>query len=238
MIYLFVILAGYLLGSINFAHLLCRLHGVDIFSVGSGNPGATNVTRALGGGWGKLCFTLDALKGFLAAGWPWLIGSGITLLGGSGEPVALAEPAECAFALGPGCAIANAAGSAHLLSVLGALAAITGHTCSLHLRLVTGKFKGGKAVATTMGSLAALSWPVLFSALGVWLAVYYLRGRIVALASVFFVASLPLFALGYGEHPVITWLMIFLAALVIYRHRSNLARLRQGQENTFQNKQS
>ena len=58
---------GYLLGAIPFAVIIARSKGVDIFSFGSGNPGATNVKRACGKFAGNLCFFLDALKGFLAA---------------------------------------------------------------------------------------------------------------------------------------------------------------------------
>ncbi len=57
---------GYLIGSISFAVLLARLKGVDIFSIGSGNPGATNVMRALGKPYGYACFLLDAFKGIAA----------------------------------------------------------------------------------------------------------------------------------------------------------------------------
>ena len=65
-----VLICSYLLGAISFAVIIARSKGVDIFQFGSGNPGATNVTRALGPNWGKLVFVLDALKGFVAAGWP------------------------------------------------------------------------------------------------------------------------------------------------------------------------
>lgn len=56
-------LASYLLGSIPFALLIGRMHGVDIRLHGSGNVGATNVVRVLGRGPGILCFVLDFLKG-------------------------------------------------------------------------------------------------------------------------------------------------------------------------------
>lgn len=68
-----VSLTGYLLGSVSFAVLVARSKGVDIFKVGSGNPGATNVKRALGSKLGNTVFALDALKGFVAAGWPLLV---------------------------------------------------------------------------------------------------------------------------------------------------------------------
>ena len=67
---LLVSIVGYLLGAISFAVIIARSRGVDILKFGSGNPGATNVTRALGSGWGRLVFALDALKGTIAAGWP------------------------------------------------------------------------------------------------------------------------------------------------------------------------
>lgn len=60
------LLVGYFLGSISFAVIIARRHGVDILKEGSGNPGATNVKRTLGKRAGNLCFALDALKGFLA----------------------------------------------------------------------------------------------------------------------------------------------------------------------------
>ncbi|HKK18784.1 MAG TPA: glycerol-3-phosphate 1-O-acyltransferase PlsY [Opitutales bacterium] len=68
-----VSIAGYLLGSISFAVLVSKRQGVDIFTQGSGNPGATNVKRVLGAKWGNIVFVLDALKGFVAAGWPILV---------------------------------------------------------------------------------------------------------------------------------------------------------------------
>lgn len=65
-----VVIIGYLLGAISFAVIIAKSRGVDIFAEGSGSPGATNVKRVIGSGPGNLCFALDALKGFVAAGWP------------------------------------------------------------------------------------------------------------------------------------------------------------------------
>jgi acyl phosphate:glycerol-3-phosphate acyltransferase len=64
---------GYLLGSISFATLICKRRGIDIFKVGSCNPGATNVKRILGKKAGNTVFGLDFLKGFIAALLPLLI---------------------------------------------------------------------------------------------------------------------------------------------------------------------
>lgn len=67
-----VALIGYLIGSISTAVIIARSQGVNILKEGSGNPGATNVGRILGKQWAYLTFALDALKGFVATGWPLL----------------------------------------------------------------------------------------------------------------------------------------------------------------------
>ena len=64
-----VAIIGYLLGSIPFGVIVAKRNGVDIFSVGSGNPGATNVLRSVGKPAGYLVFFLDFLKGLLATTW-------------------------------------------------------------------------------------------------------------------------------------------------------------------------
>lgn len=61
-------LVAYLLGTFPSASLVGRANGVDIRTVGSGNPGASNVTRTLGWRKGLWVFVLDAAKGALAAG--------------------------------------------------------------------------------------------------------------------------------------------------------------------------
>ena len=58
-----LIVCSYLLGSVPFALIISRLHGRDLRSIGSGNIGATNLSRALGRKWGYFCFLLDAGKG-------------------------------------------------------------------------------------------------------------------------------------------------------------------------------
>lgn len=65
--------SGYLLGSISFATLIAKKHGIDIFKEGSCNPGATNVKRVLGKKAGNIVFAMDFLKGFVAALLPLLL---------------------------------------------------------------------------------------------------------------------------------------------------------------------
>lgn len=61
------LVAAYFLGSLPPALWVARLHGVDIFKVGSGNPGMTNVWRTLGWKPALPVALLDTAKGFLAA---------------------------------------------------------------------------------------------------------------------------------------------------------------------------
>ena len=66
MTYIWALLIGYFLGSINFAVLVAKCKGLDLFSLGSGNPGATNVKRTMGAFLGNTVFLLDFSKGYLA----------------------------------------------------------------------------------------------------------------------------------------------------------------------------
>jgi len=61
---------GYLVGSLSFGYWVAKANGVDIFSVGSKSPGATNVKRSVGNVAGNAVFVLDFFKGILATGWP------------------------------------------------------------------------------------------------------------------------------------------------------------------------
>jgi glycerol-3-phosphate acyltransferase PlsY len=74
------LIGAYLLGSVSFGILIAAAHGIDLRKVGSGNIGATNLSRALGRRWAYVCFVLDFAKGLLptlAAG-VWLAGNGTT----------------------------------------------------------------------------------------------------------------------------------------------------------------
>jgi len=58
-----LIIGTYLLGSIPFGLIIARAHGKDLRTIGSGNIGSTNLSRALGKKWAYLCFCLDVVKG-------------------------------------------------------------------------------------------------------------------------------------------------------------------------------
>jgi glycerol-3-phosphate acyltransferase PlsY len=61
-----VILIGYFFGAIPTAYLIGRFRNINIFEVGSGNMGATNISRSMGLGWGILTWFLDSAKGIAA----------------------------------------------------------------------------------------------------------------------------------------------------------------------------
>lgn len=64
--FLLIIAIGYLFGSIPTAYLIGRLRNVNIFEIGSGNMGATNIMRVAGVGWGAVTWFFDSLKGIVA----------------------------------------------------------------------------------------------------------------------------------------------------------------------------
>jgi len=61
------LIAGYVVGSIDFAVIVSRMHGVDIHKVGSGNPGTSNVLRTLGRVPAAMVLIGDTLKGVIGA---------------------------------------------------------------------------------------------------------------------------------------------------------------------------
>ena len=62
-----LLIPAYFLGTFPSAVMIARSRGIDITKVGSGNPGASNISRTMGRGWGIAVFALDALKGIIPA---------------------------------------------------------------------------------------------------------------------------------------------------------------------------
>ena len=104
------------------------------------------------------------------------------------------------------------------------LAALAGHIWPIWLG-----GKGGKAVATGFGMLLGLVPAVGLACLGVFLTSLALS-RIVSISSVLAAASLPLLMAGAGAPGAYLGLGVVAAVMVIWRHRSNLARLLKGEE--------
>jgi glycerol-3-phosphate acyltransferase PlsY len=108
-------------------------------------------------------------------------------------------------------------------AVAAGVGAVLGHLFPVWLG-----FKGGKGVATTLGTLLALSWPVGLIACATWLLVA-LVFRISSLAALTAMAAAPLAALALdGWNLAIPVLLI--ALLVWWKHAANIRRLRQGLE--------
>ena len=106
---------------------------------------------------------------------------------------------------------------------LAALAAFLGHCFPVWLG-----FKGGKGVATFLGLMLALAWPVGLLACATWLATAVIS-RISSLSALVAASWSTLWCLLIGQGQVFA-LTLILALIIIWRHRENLARLKAGTE--------
>jgi len=183
-----IIIFSYLLGSTPFGLIVAKAAGMgDIRKKGSGNIGATNVSRAGGKKLGLITLLLDGGKGAVAV------------------------------------LIARHLGDS-AIEVIAALAAVMGHVFPVWLR-----FKGGKGVATTFAVYLALNPVVGAFSLSIWLAVFGFA-RISSVAALVSVIATPLFVWLVTGDMGIFYLSIFLAALIVIRHKSNIQRLLKGEE--------
>ncbi len=209
------IIGAYLLGSIPFGLLIAKAHSKDLRSIGSGNIGATNVSRALGRKWAYICFVLDVLKGMV----PML--ATLSLAKPSSSQTQTESVVLLWLWLAVGCA------------------AILGHIFPIYV-----KFKGGKGVATSFGVALGL-WPYYTIcasfAVAIWVVVV-LIWRYVSLASICASISFPLvlllaIILRPGWDFISLWPLLIAATaiplMVIIRHRENIKRLLAGTENNI-----
>lgn len=97
-----------------------------------------------------------------------------------------------------------------------------------HLYPVWAGFRGGKGVATFLGVLTALSWPLGLAACATWL-VAALVTRISSMGALAAAASSPVWAIVASKFALLI-LIVLLSALVLYRHHANIARIRAGTE--------
>lgn len=207
-------IVSFLIGSIPSGLWIGRaVRRMDVREHGSGNLGATNVYRTLGPVWGITVLLLDAAKGVAAV---LLAREIVATYGGQ----AVSDTASSALT-------AAGAGSSTLL-----LAGIVGMVASAlgHMFTPFAGFRGGKGVATLAGAWATLAPIVFVIALASWIVTFAL-GRVVSLASMVSAVALPVAAaLILGVSDPRFYIAIVVAALLILRHRSNLTRLRKGEE--------
>src|SRR5687768_3304066 len=210
---LLLIPIAYLVGAIPFGLFVGLSRGIDVRTAGSGNIGATNVGRLLGKPFFFLVFFLDLLKSLI----PMAIASWI--VGGIPE--------------------ARRDWPLYLAWLLVGFAAVIGHMFSVFLR-----FKGGKGVATSAGVVLGL-YPYFtlagLAVIGVFVIVFFAT-RYISLGSIVAACAFPLayFAIGKLRHWPVTGdqlpLLVFaivMGGLIVWKHRSNIARLRAGTENRF-----
>lgn len=199
------ILASYLIGSIPTAYLFGRLlKGVDIRDFGSGNVGATNAARLLGGRLGLTVLILDILKGFVAV---LFLGNMLaSRIGGIPQEITR-------FIFGLSC--------------------IFGHNWTIFLNFKGGKGVA-TSLGVLLGlavSMQALRLLLLLASL-TWIVIFIIT-RIVSLASILAALSLPLYAFFFSRSVIPLFLSTLLAIFTLLRHAPNIRRLLQGKEKRF-----
>ncbi len=204
------ILIAYLCGSIPFGFLIGKLKGIDIRQHGSGNIGATNVTRVIGRGWGRTCFVLDLVKGFL----PVMAACCLTKYGYVSDNL-------------------------KILPCIAALATVCGHIWPVWLKFMGGKGVSTAAGAILALSPVALPaagvvWVIVF------FASRYVSLASISAAATLPIFCWGFGKYGIGPEPSLPeqYLLILIAAIAILKHTSNIKRLLQGTENRFSKKTS
>ena len=114
-------------------------------------------------------------------------------------------------------------GVAILASYMAGLGAFLGHVFPVWLN-----FRGGKGVATYIGVLLGVSWPLGLAFIAVWIAVAVLT-RYSSLSALVAALVVPIGALATGDRATAI-LAAILTALLLYKHRTNIRRLAAGEE--------
>ena len=204
-----VIVIAYLLGSIPFGLIIGKLKsGVDIREQGSGKTGATNLMRVAGTKLGVLALVLDVVKAAVAVMLAAVIisrDSGVLTIGG----VSVYWQ--------------------HAAQVVAGLAAVAGHNWP-----VFAKFKGGRGVTAYFGTVFAIFPPAGIFGAEV-LAIAALRSRHMSLGSLLgalatWCLMVPLTIVYKLLPPIYLIYGSVVMALIVYQHRDNIRRLRQGTE--------
>ena len=195
-------LLSYLVGSLMGSMLMGRLRGgVDIREMGSGNAGGTNALRTQGPLFALGVIIIDIGKGAVGAG----------IIPGLDIPFAPTDPEI----------------SREWLTMCCAAAAVLGHVWPLYHA-----FRGGKGAATVVGTLCVLAPVLILPLLTVFVIVLVFSG-FVGLSTMSGAVAMPVFILltdGLDDQPLLAY-TTFMALFIIYCHRSNIQRMREGNEN-------
>ena len=170
--------AAYLIGSIDFAIFVGRLHGVDIRSEGSGNPGTANVFRVLGTFPGIMVLVGDLLKGVVAA----VLGAWAAA---AVNPEAVLDPVNS------------------WIVMLAGAAAVIGHCYPLFH-----KFRGGKGMATLFGAMLFILPPVTVVMAVAWGLVARVAKFPAAGSCAVAIAYLPVSYWQGMRFPALFWLLL------------------------------
>lgn len=238
--YVISVVAGlvlaFLCGSIPVALMVGKsMRGLDVREHGSGNAGTTNAIRVLGVGPGMIVFAGDVFKGALGCFIVMLlVGFSLTMASFEATNAAIAmlqsTAATDTFEIDPLVTIlaSDYASMLHEIPMmLAILATILGHMFSPFMG-----FKGGKGVATALGSVGVVLPFTALSSLAVFI-VIVLIFRYVSLGSILAVTTVPIFTFFYYGSLTYVVFTVLVAVAVVYAHRKNISRLLKGEEPRF-----
>jgi acyl phosphate:glycerol-3-phosphate acyltransferase len=206
-----IAILSYLIGSIPTSIIVARqVRGIDIRQYGSGNAGGTNVLRVLGWKAGVFVILMDMAKGLVAT----LV---IARLMFGQIPFENATPFD----------------DFTVVQIIAGCAAILGHIWTLFAG-----FKGGKGIATAGGMLIGVAPVEVAVAFGVF-ALVFLVTHYVSLGSLSAAVAFPLtmffreniFMVNVPGYKTLIFFSLGISLLIVYTHRTNIARLIKGTEN-------
>jgi len=197
-------LVGYFIGSFPTGYIVGRLCGIDVRKLGSGNIGATNLTRVLGKQFGYPVFIVDFLKGLVAV------------------LLAIAVAHSCALS----------ALLRDVCAALAGLLSVVGHSYPVWLGFKGGKGVATSlgvifAINWFAALLMCLAWVVFFKT------TRYVSVASIAATIALPIAMTALFFWRALDSPVFIYFSLVLAAVVLVRHRANIERLAKGTESRF-----
>ena len=202
-----LVVFSYLLGNISFARIIASRKNVDITKQGSGNPGATNTLRTLGGKAGIAVFLLDILKGVIPAIIAVFVFGGYV---GVDNYVVMYGTNESYFAL-----------------FLCGFASVLGHNFPVIYR-----FKGGKGIATMLG-VFLVAQPILTIVVFIICFFCMLAFKYMSAISMLFITILVILQMIFvpeGNNVGLYIVLSLMLLLAYYGHRANILRLYRGTE--------